>query len=155
MEVRSSSSSNKRSWDCSHCGNCTAERNFKSTERRDDSAPEEESTVETGEEEEDERDESKEGEDSNRGEGLDGGWGTNSRTGDFLRAHRVMVNFRELLWYWQEYYLRRGRDRLSIEFSSHIPFFQWNALVGSLIALSVFVISPSCMTDKFSCRSCR
>jgi hypothetical protein len=46
------------------------------------------------------------------------------------RSDRVMVNFRELLWYWREYYLRRGRDRLSIEFSSHIPFFQWNSLVG-------------------------
>ena len=42
----------------------------------------------------------------------------------------VMVNFRELLWYWREYYLRRGRDRLSIEFSSHIPFRHWNNLVG-------------------------
>jgi hypothetical protein len=41
-----------------------------------------------------------------------------------------MVNFRELLWYWREYYLRRGRDRLSIEFSSHIPFHHWSELVG-------------------------
>lgn len=48
------------------------------------------------------------------------------------RSDRVMVNFRELLWYWREYYLRRGRDRLSIEFSSHIPFFQWNSLVGKI-----------------------
>jgi hypothetical protein len=43
-----------------------------------------------------------------------------------------MVNFRELLWYWKEYYLRRGRDRLSIEFSSHIPFFHWHNLVDIL-----------------------
>ena len=50
----------------------------------------------------------------------------------FYSADRVMVNFRELLWYWREYYLRRGRDRLSIEFSSHIPFIKWNALVGKL-----------------------
>lgn len=42
----------------------------------------------------------------------------------------VMRNFRELLWYWREYYLRRGRDRLSIEFSSHVPFEQWQRLVG-------------------------
>lgn len=48
-------------------------------------------------------------------------------------ADRVMMNFRELLWYWREYYLRRGRDRLSIEFSSHIPFFQWSLLVGMSI----------------------
>jgi len=39
-------------------------------------------------------------------------------------------NFRELLWYWQQYYLRRGRDRLSIEFSAHLPFRYWQALVG-------------------------
>ncbi len=42
----------------------------------------------------------------------------------------VMRNFRELLWYWREYYLRRGRDRLSIEFSSHVPFADWERLVG-------------------------
>jgi hypothetical protein len=42
----------------------------------------------------------------------------------------VCHNFRELLWYWQEYYLRRGRDRLSVEFSSHIPFRYWNSIVG-------------------------
>jgi hypothetical protein len=42
----------------------------------------------------------------------------------------LMVNFRELLWYWQEYYLRRGRDRLSLEFSSHVPFHKWIELVG-------------------------
>lgn len=46
----------------------------------------------------------------------------------------VMRNFRELLWYWREYYLRRGRDRLSIEFSSHISFDHFNDLVGKLIA---------------------
>jgi hypothetical protein len=45
----------------------------------------------------------------------------------------VMVNFRELLWYWREYYLRRGRDRLSIEFSSHIPFHHWSELVGKTL----------------------
>lgn len=48
-------------------------------------------------------------------------------------------NFRELLWYWQQYYLRRGRDRLSIEFSVHIPFRYWQALVGKL--LPVFFIA--------------
>lgn len=43
----------------------------------------------------------------------------------------VFRNFRLLLWYWQEYYLRRGRDRLSIEFSTHIPFRFWLQLVGT------------------------
>mmetsp|Transcript_15522 Transcript_15522/g.31370 ORF Transcript_15522/g.31370 Transcript_15522/m.31370 type:complete len:126 (-) Transcript_15522:8-385(-) len=42
----------------------------------------------------------------------------------------VFQNFRELLWYWGEYYLRRGRDRLSIEFSCHIPFRYWHSIVG-------------------------
>ena len=45
-------------------------------------------------------------------------------------AAALCKNFRELLWYWQEYYLRRGRDRLSIEFSTHIPFRYWHAIVG-------------------------
>lgn len=45
----------------------------------------------------------------------------------------VMTNFRELLWYWREYYLRRGRDRLSIEFSSHIRFSHFLNLVGKFL----------------------
>jgi len=55
----------------------------------------------------------------------------NSSNGD---AEKVMTNFRELLFFWQEYYLRRGRDRLSIEFSSHIPFQHWGSLVDMLCA---------------------
>lgn len=43
---------------------------------------------------------------------------------------RVMYNFRELLAFWTEYYQRRGRDRLSIEFSSHLPFSRWAEVVG-------------------------
>ena len=43
-----------------------------------------------------------------------------------------MSNFRELLWFWREYYLRRGRDRLSIEFSSRIAFPYWQGLVDVL-----------------------
>jgi Trpc4-associated protein len=46
----------------------------------------------------------------------------------------LMVNFRELLWFWKEYYQRRGRDRLSLEFSSRIPFCHWHALVKDLCA---------------------
>jgi len=49
-------------------------------------------------------------------------------------ADLVFRNFRLLLWYWQEYYLRRGRDRLSIEFSTHIPFRFWLQLVELLCA---------------------
>lgn len=64
------------------------------------------------------------------------------------RADRVMMNFRELLWYWREYYLRRGRDRLSIEFSSHIPFFQWSLLVGTSVYLHLHYTNEFmfCMT---------
>lgn len=54
-------------------------------------------------------------------------------------ARMVMANFRRLLWYWNEYYLRRGRDRLSIEFSCHIPFSYWSALVGKCwVSVCVF-----------------
>jgi hypothetical protein len=42
----------------------------------------------------------------------------------------LLINFRELLWYWLEYYTRRGRDRLSLEFSSHVRFCEWKAIVG-------------------------
>ena len=47
-------------------------------------------------------------------------------------GERVMINFRELLWFWREYYLRRGRDRLSIEFSSRVAFSYWLGLVDTL-----------------------
>lgn len=43
-------------------------------------------------------------------------------------------NFRELLWFWNEYYHHRGRDRLSLEFSSHIPFAEWRHVVDLLCA---------------------
>ena len=46
----------------------------------------------------------------------------------------LFSNFRRLLWYWREYYLRRGRDRLSLEFSSHLPFKIWNTVVELLCA---------------------
>lgn len=43
-------------------------------------------------------------------------------------------NFRELLWFWNEYYHHRGRDRLSLEFSSHISFAEWRHVVDLLCA---------------------
>jgi hypothetical protein len=46
----------------------------------------------------------------------------------------VMRNFREVLWFWMEYYTHRGRDRLSLEFSSHIRFQEWNHVVSLLAA---------------------
>jgi hypothetical protein len=56
---------------------------------------------------------------------------TDQADGDLLSGSELVFhNFREVLWYWQEYYLRRGRDRLSIEFSCHFPFRCWHQLVG-------------------------
>jgi hypothetical protein len=44
----------------------------------------------------------------------------------------VLRNFRELLWFWSEYYTHRGRDRLSLEFSSHLRFQEWYKVVLTL-----------------------
>jgi hypothetical protein len=44
----------------------------------------------------------------------------------------VLRNFREVLWFWTEYYTHRGRDRLSLEFSSHLRFQEWIEVVGLL-----------------------
>lgn len=44
----------------------------------------------------------------------------------------LFVRYRKLLWFWQEYYMRRGRDRLSLEFSSHVLFPTWQAVVALL-----------------------
>lgn len=41
-------------------------------------------------------------------------------------------NFRELIWFWKEYYSHRGRDRLSLEFSSHLRFREWKNAVSVL-----------------------
>ena len=62
----------------------------------------------------------------------DGNGSDESENNARYRSKKVMRNFRELLWYWQEYYLRRGRDRLSIEFSSHVQFRHWIKIVQIL-----------------------
>ncbi|KAI2504529.1 hair follicle maturation [Fragilaria crotonensis] len=46
----------------------------------------------------------------------------------------ILHNFRELLWFWSEYYTHRGRDRLSLEFSSHMRFEEWFTVVSTLSA---------------------
>jgi hypothetical protein len=46
----------------------------------------------------------------------------------------VMRNFREVLWFWSEYYTHRGRDRLSLEFSSHLRFQEWQYVVSLLVS---------------------
>lgn len=55
---------------------------------------------------------------------------------DNVTPHRrdFLQNFRRLLFFWQEYYCSRGRDRLSLEFSSHIQFHEWNEVVQLLCA---------------------
>jgi hypothetical protein len=56
-------------------------------------------------------------------------YGTNNEIGD---RNDVMRNFREVLWFWMEYYTHRGRDRLSLEFSSHLRFQEWIEVVSLL-----------------------
>ena len=58
---------------------------------------------------------------------------SNSQISESKSTHNILCNFRELLWFWKEYYTRRGRDRLSIEFSSRIPFYHWKILVGMYV----------------------
>jgi len=63
-----------------------------------------------------------------------------SRREDFL------INFRELLWFWREYYEHRGRDRLSLEFSSHIRFPEWKAVVD-LLCMDTDQV-PTCLVSR-------
>ena len=51
---------------------------------------------------------------------------------DIGDRNNVMQNFREVLWFWFEYYTHRGRDRLSLEFSSHLRFQEWIEVVSLL-----------------------
>lgn len=46
----------------------------------------------------------------------------------------VLHGFRRLLWFWSEYYLRGGRDRLSLEFSTHVKFWAWKRVIELLCA---------------------
>ena len=55
--------------------------------------------------------------------------GTSNEIGD---RNDVMRNFREVLWFWIEYYTHRGRDRLSLEFSSYMRFQEWIEVVSLL-----------------------
>lgn len=55
--------------------------------------------------------------------------GSNNEIGD---RSDVLRNFREVLWFWVEYYTHRGRDRLSLEFSSHLRFQEWIEVVALL-----------------------
>jgi len=57
-----------------------------------------------------------------------------SHTSNIDKTPPEFTNFRKLLWFWREYYLRRGRDRLSLEFSSRISFKFWKEVVDILCA---------------------
>ena len=45
----------------------------------------------------------------------------------------VLSNFKLLLAFWIEYYQHRGRDKLSLELGSGLPFFRWTQLVEELM----------------------
>uniref|UniRef100_A0A7S4APD3 Uncharacterized protein n=1 Tax=Pseudo-nitzschia australis TaxID=44445 RepID=A0A7S4APD3_9STRA len=53
---------------------------------------------------------------------------------EIVNQHDIMQNFREVLWFWIEYYTHRGRDRLSLEFSSRLRFHEWMEVVTLLAA---------------------
>jgi Trpc4-associated protein len=45
----------------------------------------------------------------------------------------ISSNFQKLLWFWHEYYLLRGKDCMSLEFTSQIPFSEWMATYDVLV----------------------
>ena len=47
-------------------------------------------------------------------------------------GHDILYNFRQVLWFWVEYYTHRGRDRLSLEYSSHLRYDDWISVVTIL-----------------------
>lgn len=49
-------------------------------------------------------------------------------------SKRQIGKLRELLWFWTAYYAFRGRDRLSLEFSSHVRFEEWSNVVKFLMS---------------------
>ena len=59
---------------------------------------------------------------------------SNSYNSDSPAAYKLFRNLRELLWYWMEYYGKRGRDRLSLEFGTRIPCAEWMEVVHLLCA---------------------
>ena len=48
--------------------------------------------------------------------------------------NNILLNFRQVLWFWVEYYTHRGRDRLSLEYSSHLRYDDWISVVTILIS---------------------
>jgi Trpc4-associated protein len=55
----------------------------------------------------------------------------------------VTSNFQKLLWFWHEYYLLRGKDCLSLEYTSQISFGEWTNTYEVLVEeLGEFDPSP-------------
>ncbi len=50
------------------------------------------------------------------------------------RGNYTLKGFCALLFFWREYYGKRGRDRINLEFSSHVPFCEWLEVVEMLCA---------------------
>jgi len=59
---------------------------------------------------------------------------TEANTTNNSKPPNILQNFREVLWFWVEYYTHRGRDRLSLEFSSRLRFHEWMEVVTLLAA---------------------
>jgi Trpc4-associated protein len=58
----------------------------------------------------------------------------NSSSSNNNNRNSILQNFRKVLWFWVEYYTHRGRDRLSLEFSSRLRFHEWMEVVTLLAA---------------------
>jgi Trpc4-associated protein len=85
----------------------------------------------------------------------EGGQEEEPKTGPPRSGSEILANFRQLLWFWQEYYMHRGRDRLGVEFNSHINFHEWKSLVELLCAddgspTSLVASSPSFPLSPYS-----
>lgn len=66
--------------------------------------------------------------------GDDGDAGDAGDTPPSADGETVLQGFRRLLWFWEEYYMRGGRDRLSLEFSTHVKFWAWKRVIRLLCA---------------------
>ena len=55
----------------------------------------------------------------------------------FGKENHAQRNFRGLLWFWREYYCSCGRDSISLEKTSCIPFAEFQSVVAQLCADNV------------------
>ena len=96
---------------------------------------------------------------SGRGSGREGALPTLVPAPGLASGSASALNLHRLLWFWGEYYRHRGRDRLSLEASSHIAFAEWEATVAALregplaaflatrLPVSPFQLPPSHLTS--------